>query len=113
MGSGTVEPWNTSGTTGVTGHYTQVIWAKTTKVGCGYVQGRASKGGYEYVMTKLKVVHFGMTTSHIYCLYFSISSATMVHLAILIMVKKMYTPLGLLEQIAKVVPVQMDCVFKL
>ena len=26
-----------TGTVGVTGHYTQLIWGATTKVGCGYV----------------------------------------------------------------------------
>merc|ERR1712135_128354 len=33
-----------NGKTGVIGHYTQVVWAETTDVGCGYIA--SSKGSY-------------------------------------------------------------------
>lgn len=29
----------------VTGHYTQVVWAETTQVGCGYIQHHKKQGG--------------------------------------------------------------------
>merc|ERR1719186_420488 len=34
-----IASFNKKGThTGVVGHYTQVIWAKVTKIGCGYIE---------------------------------------------------------------------------
>ena len=33
-----------TGATGVIGHYTQVVWAKTEEVGCGYMKYRDDSG---------------------------------------------------------------------
>jgi len=38
------DPTGNNGATGVIGHYTQVVWAETTDVGCGYIA--SSKGSY-------------------------------------------------------------------
>ena len=32
-----VNPYSQNGATGVIGHYTQVVWAESYAVGCGYV----------------------------------------------------------------------------
>ena len=34
---GNVESFSSAGATGVIGHYTQVVWAETHEVGCGYI----------------------------------------------------------------------------
>ena len=31
------DPTGENGATGVIGHYTQVVWAETTDIGCGYI----------------------------------------------------------------------------
>ncbi len=33
-----IDPWSTAGQTGVTGHLTQLLWAGSTKVGCGFIE---------------------------------------------------------------------------
>ena len=38
-----------TGATGVIGHYTQVVWAKTYEVGCGFMRSTHPKYGVEDV----------------------------------------------------------------
>ena len=38
-----------TGATGTIGHYTQVVWAKTSEVGCGFKRATHPQWGFEDV----------------------------------------------------------------
>ena len=42
-----------TGATGVIGHYTQVVWAKTYEVGCGFMRSTHPEYGVEDVSIQL------------------------------------------------------------
>ena len=46
-----------AGATGVIGHYTQIVWADTSEVGCGYIKFFDDKG----TMTDVSNVYFSFT----------------------------------------------------
>ena len=46
-----------AGATGVIGHYTQIVWADTSEVGCGYIKFIDKKG----TMTDVSNVYFSWT----------------------------------------------------
>ena len=51
---GNVKAFSSNGATGVIGHYTQVVWAETQKVGCGvmyYKDSRPGSASYPYRKT--------------------------------------------------------------
>ena len=50
--SANVNPWSTTGATGVTGHYTQVIWGNTKKVGCGFITRRDDSKQYPNIQVQ-------------------------------------------------------------
>lgn len=41
--------WSETGNTGVTGHLTQLLWAETEKVGCGFISFVDENGEYNQV----------------------------------------------------------------
>ena len=45
-------PWQRPSGYPAIGHYTQVVWAETTKIGCGYVA--YDKDGYKQVKNSLR-----------------------------------------------------------
>ncbi len=44
-----IDPWSTAGNTGVTGHLTQLLWAGSKKVGCGFISFVNKDGMYAQV----------------------------------------------------------------
>ena len=44
--------WSETGNTGVTGHLTQLLWAETEKVGCGFISFVDENGDYNQVRGK-------------------------------------------------------------
>jgi len=40
---GNVSPWSTNGAPKETGHYTQLVWAQSARVGCGFVQAKTGQ----------------------------------------------------------------------
>ena len=55
-----------NGKTGVIGHYTQVVWAETTDVGCGYIA--SSKGSVSEIFIRKGVAGHTTITEKIYLL---------------------------------------------
>ena len=64
-----VNPYSQNGATGVIGHYTQVVWAESYAVGCGYVY---FNDGPWY--TKVIAMHISISVSKCAFNFRSISS---------------------------------------
>ena len=58
--SGNVGSFSSNGATGVVGHYTQLVWGATTKVGCGFVMNMDPKKP-DMTYRQVTIV---LTTSH-------------------------------------------------
>ena len=50
-----------AGATGVIGHYTQIVWAETSEVGCGYIRFTDVKGTVTDVSNEKQILNYFAT----------------------------------------------------
>lgn len=50
-----------AGATGVIGHYTQIVWAETSEVGCGYIRFTDVEGTVTDVSNKKQILNYFAT----------------------------------------------------